>query len=69
MFAEVLELERQDSSAFQPLPFHYIEIAHFIFQSGVEDALSKEVFGDETQASEVQISIGSILGLLRKQLM
>lgn len=53
--AEVLELERQDASAFQPLPFHYIEVAHFIFQSGVEDALAKEVFGDEAAAAEVRL--------------
>eukprot|EP00887_Chlorella_sp_A99_P006366 scaffold3.g6366.t1 len=44
----VLALERQDASAFQPLPFHYIEarIAHFLFTAGTDAALPAEVFGD-----------------------
>ena len=28
MLQAVLGLERQDASAFQPLPFHYIEVGH-----------------------------------------
>ncbi|KAI7841936.1 hypothetical protein COHA_004463 [Chlorella ohadii] len=43
----VLGLERQDASAFQPLPFHYIEVAHFLFTSGTDGNLPQEVFGDE----------------------
>ncbi len=45
--AAVLELERQDPSSFQPLPFHYQELAHALFTGGVADALPREVFGDE----------------------
>ena len=41
----VLGLERQDASAFQPLPFHYIEVAHFLFTSGTDGNLPQEVFG------------------------
>jgi hypothetical protein len=43
----VLGLERQDASAFQPLPFHYIEVAHFLFTSGTDGNLPQEVFGDD----------------------
>ncbi|KAI3435894.1 hypothetical protein D9Q98_001952 [Chlorella vulgaris] len=43
----VLGLERQDASAFQPLPSHYIEVAHFLFTSGTDGNLPQEVFGDE----------------------
>lgn len=39
----VLALERQDASAFQPLPFHYIEIAHLLFTAGTDAALPAEV--------------------------
>ena len=58
--AEVLELERQDASAFQPLPFHYIEVAHFLLQEGVHEMLAREVFGDEAQATEVRQGPGGI---------
>ncbi|PSC71362.1 DNA replication complex GINS PSF2 [Micractinium conductrix] len=43
----VLGLERQDASAFQPLPFHYIEVAYFLFTSGTDGNLPQEVFGDD----------------------
>ena len=43
----MLDLERQDSSSFQPLPFHYQEIAHCLFTAGTQESLPKEVFGDE----------------------
>ena len=43
----VLALERQDASAFQPLPFHYIEVAQFLFTAGTDAALPAEVFGEE----------------------
>lgn len=46
-FAAVLEMERNDGSGFQPLPFHYQEIAHCLFTAGTQEALPKEVFGDE----------------------
>ncbi|GAB4821862.1 hypothetical protein N2152v2_008908 [Parachlorella kessleri] len=57
---EVLELERQDASAFQPLPFHYIEVAHFLLQEGVHEMLAREVFGDEAQATEVKKMVGLV---------
>ena len=44
--AAVLDLERQDPGSFQPLPFHYQEIAHFLFTAGTQESLPKEVFGD-----------------------
>ena len=43
----VLALERQDASAFQPLPFHYVELAHFLFTAGTDGNLPQEVFGDD----------------------
>jgi GINS complex subunit 2 len=43
----VLELERQDPSSFQPLPFHYQEVAHCLFTAGTQESLPREVFGDE----------------------
>lgn len=43
----VLALERQDASAFQPLPFHYIEVARFLFTAGTDGHLAQEVFGEE----------------------
>ena len=43
----VLGLERQDASAFQPLPFHYVEVAHFLFTAGTDGNLPQEVFGDD----------------------
>lgn len=45
-YAAVLDLERQDPGSFQPLPFHYQEIAHFLFTAGTQESLPKEVFGD-----------------------
>lgn len=51
-------MERQDASAFQPLPFHYIEVTHFIFQSGFGEGLAREVFGDEATAAEVRDPCG-----------
>jgi hypothetical protein len=54
----VLELERQDASAFQPLPFHYIEIAHFLFQ----EVMAREVFGDAGEATEVRAARPKALG-------
>eukprot|EP00889_Picochlorum_renovo_P008493 jgi/Picre1/35523/NNA_002984.t1 len=43
----VLELERSEPGNFQPLPFHYQEIAQFLFTAGTQESLPKEVFGDE----------------------
>lgn len=43
----VLDLERSDPGSFQPLPFHYQEIAHFLFTAGTQESLPKEVFGDD----------------------
>jgi GINS complex subunit 2 len=43
----VLELERGEPGAFQPLPFHYIEIAQFLFTAGMQESLPKQVFEDE----------------------
>jgi len=43
----VLDLERQDPSSFQPLPFHYQEVAYCLFTAGTQESLPKEVFGDE----------------------
>jgi GINS complex subunit 2 len=43
----VLNNERTEPGAFQPLPFHYIEVAHFLFTSGTDGNLPQEVFGDE----------------------
>ena len=48
--AAVLDLERSDSGSFQPLPFHYQEIAHFLFTAGKQESLPKEVFGDQEAA-------------------
>lgn len=45
--AAVLELERGDPGSFQPLPFHYQEVAHCLFTAGHQESLPKEVFGDE----------------------
>ncbi|KAL6777179.1 hypothetical protein ACKKBF_B20455 [Auxenochlorella protothecoides x Auxenochlorella symbiontica] len=42
----VLNLDRRDATAFQPLPFHYIEIAHFLFTAGTDEALASGIFGD-----------------------
>lgn len=42
----VLELERGEPGAFQPLPFHYVEIAHFLFTAGKQESLPKQVFED-----------------------
>ncbi|KDD73094.1 hypothetical protein H632_c2544p0, partial [Helicosporidium sp. ATCC 50920] len=42
---DVLNLERQEASVFQPLPFHYIEIAHFLFTGDRDEALAASVFG------------------------
>lgn len=47
MIAAVLELERSEPGNFQPLPFHYQEIAQFLFTAGTQESLPKEVFGDE----------------------
>lgn len=47
--AAILELERQDPSSFQPLPFHYQEIAHTLFTAGDHASLPREVFGDNHQ--------------------
>jgi hypothetical protein len=47
--AEVYKLERADEQSFQPLPFHYIEVAHLLFTAGSTDALSRQVFGEEQQ--------------------
>lgn len=43
----VLELERGEPGAFQPLPFHYIEIAHFLFTAGKQESLPKQVFEEK----------------------
>ena len=39
--AVVEELERDRSDAFQPLPFHYVEIAHLLFTH------AKDTFGGD----------------------
>lgn len=39
--AEIEELERDRSDAFQPLPFHYIELAHMLFTH------AKDTFGGD----------------------
>lgn len=44
--SNVLEEERSDPAAFQPLPFHHIEIAHCLFTAGIDEALPQEVFGE-----------------------
>jgi len=43
----VLELERGEPGAFQPLPFHYIEITHFLFTAGTQESLPKQVFEEK----------------------
>ena len=43
----MLALERRDSAAFQPLPFHYVEMAHSLFTAGTDEALPAEVFGGD----------------------
>jgi hypothetical protein len=45
--AAVLENERQDPASFQPLPYHYQEVAHCLFTAGTQESLPREVFGDE----------------------
>lgn len=44
--AAVLALDRRDAAAFQPLPFHYIEVAHFLFTSGTDEAMASGMFGE-----------------------
>lgn len=46
-YAAALDQERQEPGSFQPLPFHYQEIAHFLFTAGTQESLPKEVFGDD----------------------
>lgn len=58
--AAVLELERQDSTSFQPLPFHYQEVAHCLFTAGIQESLPREVFGDE------HVKIRDLIGLIEK---
>lgn len=58
--AAVLELERQDPSSFQPLPFHYQEVAQCLFTAGHQESLPKEVFGDE------QARIRDFINLIQK---
>ena len=53
----VLGLERQDASAFQPLPFHYIEVAHFLFTSGTDGNLPQEVFGDDLARVRARLAV------------
>lgn len=45
--AALLALDKRDATAFQKLPFHYIEIAHFLFTRGTDEALAAGVFGDK----------------------
>lgn len=47
MYAAVLENERQDPASFQPLPYHYQEVAHCLFTAGTQESLPREVFGDD----------------------
>lgn len=56
----VLELERQDPSSFQPLPFHYQEVAHSLFTAGTQESLPREVFGDE------QARVRDLVNLVQK---
>ena len=60
LFVAVLDLERQDSTSFQPLPFHYQEVAHSIFTAGIKESLPREVFGDE------HVKIRDLIGLIEK---
>lgn len=43
----VLDLERGDPLSFQPLPFHYQEIAQFLFTAGTQESLPKAVFEEK----------------------
>lgn len=43
----VLELERGEPGAFQPLPFHYVEITNFLFTAGTQESLPKQVFEEK----------------------
>ena len=45
--AALLALDKRDATAFQKLPFHYIEIAHFLFTRGTDESLAAGVFGDK----------------------
>jgi len=60
LFPGVLELERQDPSSFQPLPFHYQEVAHSLFTAGTQESLPREVFGDE------QARVRDLVNLVQK---
>jgi hypothetical protein len=55
---DALDAERSDAATFQPLPFHHVEIAQCLFTSGIDDALSQEVFKDNLTI--VKELIGSI---------
>ena len=43
----VLDLERGDPLSFQPLPFHYQEIAQFLFTAGTQESLPRAVFEEK----------------------
>jgi hypothetical protein len=52
---DVLDEERSSSAAFYPLPFHYIEIAHLLFQ------YCRDGFGPDFE--EVSLSLFFLHGL------
>jgi GINS complex subunit 2 len=56
----VLDLERGDPLSFQPLPFHYQEIAQFLFTAGTQESLPKAVFDDK------EAKVRDLINLIQK---
>lgn len=56
----VLDLERGDPLSFQPLPFHYQEIAQFLFTAGTQESLPKAVF------EEKEAKVRDLINLIQK---